>query len=1347
MSVAFTSAFVYGVIYIMSIPDNKHKDLLKIGYTTLDTNKNIDQLPPCSSELQKAANSRIKEYTNTAGIDYKLLHTELAVMQEAQNGHFIQRLFSDKDVHRVLENSGVKRKKFADSTGREWFDVDLNTAIKAISAVKEGRTNLTGTKNKKEFSPLVLRPEQSEAVEKTIKCFEKNRSMLWNAKMRFGKTVTALYLIKKMGFEKSIIVTHRPVVDQGWRDDFDNIFCSEDDCIYLSKKDFDNKEFKLPQNKKFIFFASIQDLRGSSYIDGKFDKNTDIFKTIWDLVIVDEAHEGTTTALGNDVISALVKEKSCPNTKFLALSGTPFNIMSQYDHNSTYTWDYTMEQQAKEKWDYDHFGTANPYVDLPKLNIYTYDLGKILKSSAYIEIVDKAFNFTEFFKVKIKGAINDSVTPRIGDDLEFVYKNDVKNFLDLLTTSDEDSMYPFSSEENRQLFKHTLWMVPGVKEAKALEDLLNNHPVFGSTFFKIINVAGNEGTKDPLGSVNQAISLAGEDGYTITLSCGKLTTGVTVPEWTGVLMLSGSYATSASSYLQTIFRVQSPCKKSGKIKANCYVFDFAPDRALKIISEAVDVSNKPGKTKEDNRIKLDNFLNFCPVISINGTEMKKYNTDKLLQHLKRAYADRAIRSGFDDTSIYSDELFKLTPDGFSKFKNLKSIIGTTAASHKTKDIDINAQGFTGEEYENIEKLKKKNKKELTEEEREELKRLKELRENRASAISILRGISVRMPLLIYGADIKLEDDFKIEDFLNENIIDHDSWEEFMPKGVTKRIFKDFIKYYDKDVFIAASRKIRHIAKYADSLPPKERIQHIAELFSYFKNPDKETVLTPWRVVNLHLSKALGGYCFYDISFEELIDEPRFVDNPRLTSKTLGSSSSILEINSKTGLYPLYTAYSIFRQKLIKVVESCDKPITNEELKDLWNQTITDNIYIICKTEMAKKITKRTLLGYQDVKINAHYFKDLVNALKNGKTKTVIDKILSTKYWNKGQKDKMKFDAVVGNPPYQENIKNRGEQPPIYHLFYDLAEQLSDIVTLITPARFLFDAGKTPSDWNKKMLDSKHFSVVQYFSNSNDVFNNVSIKGGVCISIIDKHHEYDPIINYIPDEPLKKINEKVKSQCNSFMSSIVFTNTSYKFSPLFFQENPELKSRVQGGSLQYLASPAFSKFPEVFFDTKPSDQDDYALIYGRINNTRAKMFYKTKYLNPPSNYAKYKVIIAASNGTGALGETLSSPFVGLPYEGHTETFMTLGCFDTYQEAENLLKYIKTKFFRMLLGVKKVTQGNKKSEVWSCIPMQDFTNNSDIDWSLSVQQIDDILYKKYNLDDDEIVFINETAKEMS
>ena len=779
----YFSSLKLKLIYVFRINDAEHKDCLKIGEATCDDG-NVIGLAPNSKPLNEAARKRINQYTQTAGIRYELIYTELALYNRGG-----LRSFNDKEVHAVLERSGVKKKVFDKVNGaNEWFITNLDVVKHAIAAVKEGKESLLPGEVAHGQSPIIFRPEQREAIDKTRHQFKKGNQMLWNAKMRFGKTLSALQVVKDMDFRRTLILTHRPVVDSGWFEDFGKIFYNRTDFAYGSKNNGDSHESLERRTRAdglhYVYFASMQDLRGSELVGGNFDKNDEVFATPWNLIIVDEAHEGTQTELGKAVMAELVKD----DTKVLRLSGTPFNLLDDFKEDEIYTWDYVMEQRAKREWDKVHQGDPNPYAALPVMNIYTYDLGRLLREFADEDV---AFNFREFFRVNEEGC--------------FIHERDVSAFLNLLTKEDKDSCYPFANEEYRGIFRHTLWMLPGVKEAKALSSLLQRHPVF--QHFAIVNVAGDgdedEESRDALEAVNNAIGKDPDATRTITLSCGRLTTGVSVPAWTAVFMLSGSYNTAASSYMQTIFRVQTPATINGRVKEQCYVFDFAPDRTLRVLAETAKISAKAGKTSQNDRKIMGDFLNFCPVISIEGSRMDQFDVPRMLEQLKKVYVERVVRNGFEDNSLYNDELLKLGDLELQEFDDLKKIIGQTKAMPKTNQVDINNQGLNNEEYEEKEKLKKKSKKELTEEEKRRLEELKKKTKNREAAISILRGISIRMPLLIYGAELDNEDEeITIDNFAEK--IDPRSWEEFMPKGVSKQKFNAFKKYYDPDIFRAAA---------------------------------------------------------------------------------------------------------------------------------------------------------------------------------------------------------------------------------------------------------------------------------------------------------------------------------------------------------------------------------------------------------------------------------------------------------------------------------------------------------------------------------------------------------------
>lgn len=1355
----FDQTYSHKLIYVLSMPYETHKGLVKVGEASIRTNVVPAGLVPSCHLLNQAAKKRIDGYTKTASVSYNLLYTELA---SKVIGGFYNVTFSDKDVHKVLMNSGIHKVKPNGETGEEWFQTDVDTVKAAIKACKEGLDSIpSGAVQKKQGqSTIDFREEQLDAIERTLKVFEKDNEMLWYAKMRFGKTLTALEVIRRSQYRRVIIVTHRPVVDDGWNEDFKKIFFkgnSKHEYVYEKKtKDsyytFDEKtdlenDLKIRkldnEGNYFVYFASIQDLRGSKIVGGNYNKNNAVFALDWDMIVIDEAHEGTQTELGDNVIKKLKKK----NTKVLALSGTPFNLLNLYNDDNVYTWDYVMEQKKKYEWDTLHHGDHNPYADLPKMHIYTYDLGEKLKKYIADDYETKAFNFREFFRVRSGNTGTDQKLSDSSVEGKFVHEADVLSFLNLLAKEDDESGYPFSTKEYRDMFRHTLWMVPGVKEARALSELLHKHSVFKE--FGIANVAGEgdlyeeEHASDVLELVRNTIK---NHPYSITLSCGKLTTGVTVKEWTAVLMLSGSYSTAAAQYMQTIFRVQSAGSIDGKQKTDCYVFDFAPDRTLKVLTETVHLSGKPGKSNQKHRDAMGEFLNYCPVISISGSRTRKYSVESMMEQIKQIYAERAVNSGFGDESIYNDELYKLDGYDAKLFNELNDIIGSTKAERKKGEVVVNGQGLTDEEIDNLGDPEPPNpKREKTPEERERDKKEAEAREARRKAIDILRGISIRMPMLIYGAEVSIDEDVSIERFVE--LVDDESWKEFMPNGVTKERFSDFIKYYDRDVFIAAGKRIRHLAATADKEPPTKRVSMIAEIFRHFKNPDKETVLTPWRVVNLHMSETIGGWCFFNEKYEDdtdesknRLEEPRFVDKGSITKEVFDQDSNVLEINSKTGLYPLYVAYSFYRQRL--GCES-DEGVDPEKCKQIWEEVVKNNVYVICKTKMAKSITRRTLTGYTGAKINAHCFDDLINNLKNEPKKFIKD-VLRPKKWGK-EGEEMKFSAVVGNPPYQEEGNNNNRKAPIYHLFYDACRNLANFTTLITPARFLFDAGQTPKEWNQKMLNDTHFTVVRYFDDSQKVFSSVDIKGGVAIGLIDNSHEYEPIEVFTSGGEVSSILEKINPYIEKSITDICVGAVPYRFDDCIKLDYPDIID-VTGESFDLRTNIISKLHNKVFFSEKPNDGNEYIQIFGLRDKTRVKEWILAKYVLTPNNFYGYKVLSPKAVGAGKFGELYSKMEIAGPQVGHTQSFISMGNFETIEEAFALEKYIKSKFSRSLLSILRTTPDVTPYK-WKYVPLQDFSSNSDIDWSKSITEIDRQLYTKYGLTDKEIDFIEKNVQPMS
>lgn len=1303
---------------------------------------------------------------------------------------------------------------------------------------------------------ITLRSEQRDAIDQAKERFCKRsgrrgeyqyevlpeyRQFLWNAKMRFGKTICAMQLMRELDVKRTLIITHRPVVGESWLQAFKQVVGSKssepkvkgnsdihktygfgmrsDDESETVGNYYDLEKFVETPGNHYAFFVSMQYIRLSELVNSKTQaKNAgkelgngnstskenemlkaDILETDWDLIIIDEAHEGTLTSLGKGVIQDFLKKEK---TKMLYLSGTPFNLYEDFKEDEIYTWDYIAEQTAKHNWNLEHPNEKNPYAELPKMNIFTYDITKNIDN-----ILDQTgvFSFPEFFRTWTGNPKADNACMPEGAKGRFVHEPEVSEFLDLLSMKNDENNFPFSKPEYCQMFRHTLWVVSHVNEAAALEQLLKEHKIF--RHFDVVNVAGrsetDEQNENALDKVLKAIGDNPEKTSTITISCGRLTTGVTVAPWTAVFYLKGG--DRAATYMQTIFRVQSPYKThEGKIKKECYVFDFAPDRTLKIVAETAKFSSmataKEKKKQEGDEEKTQemrdketvrDFIELCPVLSMDGGKMSPMDVNDIYKQLENVFIDRLVRKGFDDPCLYNqDELNKVNPEiinhigengGKAPDEKRKDAKDTVDLSHMTDEQRAEwEEKIRQKKAEAKKKAEEKLKKDeefkakweaMSDEEREDWlkaeaeriarrEKAKEEREEFKKRMTNIRGIALRIPLLMYGgADAgDPKDELTVDNFTRK--IKDESWTEFMPKGISKEDFNKIRKCFNATRFEEAGKKYRALTREADFMHIDERIRQITEIFSYFRNPDKETVLTPWRVVNMHMSDTIGGWCWYDESFDEktgMLDTPRYVDQGDVTRQLFDNvdlagevQTKILEINSKTGLYPLYVTYSLYRRRFEEYVKAeCIDPatISVQEEQVVWDDIVRDNMYVICNTPMAVGITRRTLFGFRNVDRKANIKNEQLITRASSDQEALVKDLKCVGFW-KGNTSKqmIQFNAVVGNPPYQIINKGNGNgADPLYHIFIDLAMQLGQVGTLIHPARFLFNAGKTPKEWNRKMLNNPHFKVAKYWVNSTEVFPSVDIKGGVSVTLWDNQKDFGIIGFFSPYSELQTILRKVNEYGELSFSSIVYPRELYGLTDVLYQENPNMEGRQSAGHKYSLSPNILDIFPELFYDNIPDDKDVYIQIFGRYDNQRGYKWVKKSYIDLPENFDSYKIFVPEANGTGAIGEVLSTPVIGVPVIGHTDTFLSIGKFADAQEASGCLKYVKTKFARCLLGTLKATQHNPR-DTWSNVPLQDFTSTSDIDWSQSISDIDRQLYAKYGLSDEEIAFIEKMIKPM-
>lgn len=625
-----TANKIVPVIYAYTTPQiADHDGWVKIGYS------------------EQPVKDRISQQTHTANVQFKLEWTKNATFDDGSG-----EIFHDTDFHAYLTKKGIVRNR-----GTEWFQISPDKAKQFLDEFRENRGVMQQSNS---VIPYTLREEQKEAVNKAISYFTSHEDpeFLWNAKPRFGKTLSVYDLVKQMNLDKVLIVTNRPAIANSWYSDYAKFLGPQSGYDFVSEVSaLKNKPLVLTREKylqqiaaqkgkhKCIEFISLQDLKGSIAFGGHFDKLTEVSELEWDLLVIDEAHEGVDTKK-TDVAFDHINRKYT-----LHLSGTPFKALAneKFPEEAIYNWTYADEQEKKRSWD-DADGD-NPYGKLPRLNMYTYQMSSIVEDELRqgVQIDDEtdewAFDLNEFFLTDGKG--------------RFLHNESINKFLNALT---EQEKFPFSTDELRGELKHTLWLLNRVDSAKALEKKLKAHPVFKD--YWIILAAGDgktdddEETKKAFDRVTEAIS---KYDKTITLSVGQLTTGVTIPEWTAVLMLSSMK--SPALYMQAAFRSQNPCLfhigKSYMRKTQCYVFDFDPARTLIIYDEfANDLSSDTSAGKGDSDTRKEHvrkLLNFFPVIAEDDQgKMIELDAEKVLSIPRKIKCQEVVRRGFMSNFLFQN---------------------------------------------------------------------------------------------------------------------------------------------------------------------------------------------------------------------------------------------------------------------------------------------------------------------------------------------------------------------------------------------------------------------------------------------------------------------------------------------------------------------------------------------------------------------------------------------------------------------------------------------------------------------------------------------------------------------
>lgn len=1287
--------------------------------------------------------------------------------------------FRDHAVHHYLEVSlGKERLKPQDLPrkdlyySREFFKEvipsDIDAAINDICekygersdkyAYYDSNERLALTVHYERGAKWTLRPNQQKAVDNFIKAVNSGRTnLLMYAVMRFGKSFTSLACAKAINAKTVLIVSAKADVREEWKKNVEQPGNFEGYNFLTSKELLENDNAISDIHAKdetAVIFLTLQDLQGTEIKA----KHAQVFENKIDLLIVDETHFGARAQSYGEILRNVQtdeKKDLKDNIKFLDkqeddqiyledankqikelkakvrlhLSGTPYRILmgSEFEPEDIISFvqftDIAREQAAwdaenlykddVEEWD-------NPYFGFPQMIRFAFH-----PSERTIE------KMNELKKHGVSLALSALFKPqsikkdtKTNGHQKFVHEDEVFDLLKIIDGTSSDSkllgFLDYDKIKQGQMCRHIVMVLPYCASCDAMEKLISDHALEFKNLgeYEILNISGLDAQHHfhtPTDIKNRIAKLESEGKKTLTLTVNRMLTGSTVEQWDTMIYLKDT--SSPQEYDQAIFRLQnqyvrelSDGKKIIKecLKPQTLLVDFDPHRLFTMQEQKSLIYNanteKNGNSLLDKRIADE--LRISPVITMNHNRLEQVQATDILKEVSHYNNSRSISDEVIDLpidlSILNNEHMRDVIEAQNPFG---SKAGLTLEAHESEtggqDFDVNddADDALDDHNDEAEPQRQAPLTAITDD-----KEIKDLENKIRTYYQRILFFSFLCPESVKS----LDDILKI-----------------LHNGKNNRLAKNLgINTNDIEVLrnslnafklSALDYKIQNISTLAtdENLQPLERaVTSLAK----FSRMSASEIITPIKVAD---------------EMVEMLSEDQL-------RQIISSGEKLLDIASKAGEYTV---------ALVKRIQALG--FTLDEIRN--------SIYAIPTSSVAYEFTRRfyEILGLNtaciaknftsydllDIKtdneeVDYNQITELLSQKKDFEKITLQDNIQGG--------EKVEFGAIVGNPPYQESDGGEGNgSSPIYNNFIDLSTIITNCAVLIHPARFLFNAGKTPKLWNKKILKSPFFSIKNYSIDSSKVFEGVDIKGGVAISLYDRGNKKTPIDVFIPYPELASIAKKVQMHDTLMLDTIVYPRDLYHLTNQVYLDHPDLLDRQSKGHKFDLGSNVFIKLPELFVDNKVNK--NYVGVYGRDDNKRTIKWILNKYLRTPDNLSNYKVIIPKSNGTGAIGEVLSTPFIGEPMIGHTLTFLSIGSFNTRFEAEALLKYIKSRFARVLLGILKVTQDNPQS-TWKYVPLQNFTESSDIDWSKSVDDIDQQLYCKYGFNDEEISFIEEKVQRM-
>ena len=1242
--------------------------------------------------------------------------------------------FRDFAIHSYLErDKNLHRLMPTDIDGLPYYSNEFfehASEEDVVEAIEDIKTDFTENKGKYQFYtfderptpktftykrgdvPYELRPNQAATVSKFSKAVRKGRTnLLMYAVMRFGKTFTALSCVLSDKRYKSIlVVSGKADVKNEWKKTVESIKNFENFCFIDTDtlaRNADAIKGCMQNKQRAVVFLTLQDLRGEEIKT----RHADIFNRTWDMLIIDETHYGARAEEYGKVLRGSKAElkmeakyadtsddydnneelKLLRSTVRLHLSGTPYRILmgSEFQKEDIIAfYQFSDIVNDKEQWDKEHIDDDNinewdnPYYGFPQMVRFAFCLNE--SSMRKIE---------QLRKEHVEYALNELLRPKSitkndeGLHKRFVHEQEVLDLLMAIDGSKQDGNILAFLDDKRikdgMLCRHIVMVLPYRASCDAVETMINEH-------------------KDEFRCLGEyeLLNIAGVDNERLFRCSRDVNDKIEQLESRGVKtitltvnrMLTGTTVEQWDTmiYLKDTVSPQDYDQAIFRLQ-NQYVREFKDEDGnvmkYNMKPQTLLVDFEPGRMFRMQESKSQ-------IYNIN---IDKKGNGKLTERIAEELRISPI------IVVNKDKMCEVEPSDILEAVNAYS--ANKSIMDEATDIPVDegllANGDIVDVLKTLYPIGSKkgikipaykgsgddiDTEDASGDKKDDAKDSseKERKDNKEEEENLLKKLSTYYSLILFFAFLTNSKVASVDDILK--VIDSKTNRRIARNvGIDRDVLLKIRSVINPFVLSELDYKVAHMNRLShdDSIPASERVDRAMKKFGRLSTSE---VVTP-----VWVADKMVGY---------------------LPADRIKKGTKILDIASKQGEFA-NALYKAFGNK------------------------IKNTIYSLPTSSLTYEFTRKVyeLLGLPVKNVIEDYNSyDLLNSKKKEK---IMNEFIS-----------LGTDIIVGNPPYQDDAV--GEQKtyngPIYNHYLDCAYAISDVVEMIHPARFLSNAGSTPKAWNKKMLEDKHLGICGFWNKSVRLFDDTDIKGGIAVSLRDKKVEKGPIGLFTPYPELNAIVQSVcKDKKFKSMSDIVVSRTAYRFTDLMHKEHPEAMSQLSNGHPYDVSTNIFERLPHVFFDEKPNDGNEYIRILGRIDNARIMKYVRRDYIREVENLDGYKVFMAKANGTGAYGETLTPPIVGEPAVGNTESFISIGNFSTDSDASALMKYISTKFVRALLGTLKTTQ-DITPEKWKFVPLQDFSEASDIDWSLSVEEIDVLLYKKYNLSDEEIRFINEKVQAM-